>query len=99
MSVQVIVGGAVYTISGADHLQVDGDLVQIQRSSTRGYETVAVAGEELLVTIGAAVCTRVQAEAPGMGARPETPSRRAEGRPEGGLSLWYPVGTSMDPLD
>src|SRR5262245_32824003 len=99
MSVQVIVGRAVYTIPGADHLQVDGDLVQIQRSSPTGYETIAVAGEELLVTIGPAACTRVQAETPGVGARPEAPSRRAEGRPEGGLSLWYPLGGLTDPLD
>jgi hypothetical protein len=97
MSVQVIVGRAVYTIPGADHLQVDGDLVQIQRSSPTGYETIAVAGEELLVTIGPA--SSVQAEAPGTEARPEMHSRRAEDQPEGRLPLWYPVGTLMDPLD
>ena len=94
MSVQVIVGKAVYTIPGADHLQVDGDLVQIQRSGPSGFETIAVAGEELLVTIGPAA-TQVQAEAPGVGVRPETPSHRPEHR----QPLWYPVGTLMDPLD
>jgi hypothetical protein len=99
MSVQVIVGGAVYTISGADRLQVDGALVQIQRSSPMGYETIAVAGDELLVTIGPAACTRVQTEAPGVGAQPETPPRRPETRPEGGPPVWYPVGGLMDPLD
>src|SRR5438105_152608 len=56
MSAQVIVGKAIYTIPGADHLQVDGDLVQIQRSSPSGFETLAVAGEDLLVTIEPALC-------------------------------------------
>jgi hypothetical protein len=51
MSAQVILGKAVFTVPGADHLQVVGDLVQIQRSGPSGYETVAVAGEDMLVTI------------------------------------------------
>lgn len=51
MSAQVILGKAVFTVPGADHLQVVGDLVQIQRSGPGGYETVAVAGEDMLVTI------------------------------------------------
>src|SRR5205807_8730175 len=64
MSAQVIVGKAIYTIPGADHLQVDGDLVQIQRSSPSGFETLAVAGEDLLVTIEPALCARVLVRAP-----------------------------------
>jgi len=59
MSAQVILGSAMFTIRGADHLHVDGDLVQIQRSSPTGFETVAVAGEDLLVTIEPAVCAKV----------------------------------------
>jgi hypothetical protein len=51
MSAQVRLGKAVFTVPGADHLQVVGDLVQIQRSGPGGYETVAVAGEDMLVTI------------------------------------------------
>jgi hypothetical protein len=54
MSAQVILGKAVYTIHGADHLRVDGELVQIQRAGPNGFETVAVAGEDMLVTIEAA---------------------------------------------
>ena len=38
MSAQVILRKAVFTVPGADHLQVVGDLVQIQRSGPSGYE-------------------------------------------------------------
>jgi hypothetical protein len=51
MSAQVILGKAVFTVPEADHLQVVGELVQIQRSGPDGYETIAVAGEDMLVTI------------------------------------------------
>jgi len=51
MNAQIILGKAMFTIRGADHLEVKGDLVQIQRSTPTGYETVAVAGDDLLVTI------------------------------------------------
>jgi hypothetical protein len=51
MNTQVLVGKAMYTIRGADHLQVVGELVEIQRSTPGGYETLAVAGEDLLVAI------------------------------------------------
>jgi hypothetical protein len=51
MSAQVILGKAVFTVPEGDHLQVVGELVQIQRSGPDGYETVAVAGEDMLVTI------------------------------------------------
>jgi hypothetical protein len=60
MSAQVILGRAMFTIRGADHLQVDGELVQIQRSSPTGFETVAVAGEDMLVTIEPAECAKVE---------------------------------------
>jgi len=102
MSAQVIVGKAVYTIPGADHLQVDGDLVQIQRSSPTGYETGAVAGEELLVTIEPAVCTRVlarPAEEAGPDASKAPPARRKPDEPRRATPLWYPVGDLMDPAD
>jgi hypothetical protein len=60
MSAQVILGKAMFTIRGADHLHVEGELVQIQRSSPTGYETVAVAGEDLLVSIEPAECAKVE---------------------------------------
>lgn len=59
MSAQIILRNAMFTILGADHLHVEGDLVQIQRSSPTGFETVAVAGAELLVTIEPAVSGKV----------------------------------------
>ncbi len=101
MSAQVIVGKAVYTIPGADHLRVDGDLVQIQRSSPSGYETVAVAGEELLVTIEPATCTRVLVRSPGEQAGPREPAAPTPPLPAGlrSASLWYPVGDLMEPAD
>jgi len=54
MNAQVTLGKTSYTVSGADHLHVAGNLVEIQRSGPNGYETVAVAGDDLLVTIEAA---------------------------------------------
>jgi hypothetical protein len=51
MNAQIMLGKAMFTIRGADHLHVAGDLVEIQRSTPTGYETLAVAGEDLLVTI------------------------------------------------
>jgi hypothetical protein len=60
MSTQIILGQSTFTIRGADHLQVDGGLVQIQRSSPTGFETVAVAGEGVLVTIEPVQCAKVE---------------------------------------
>ena len=51
MNAQVTLGKTTYTVHGADRLQVDGELVQIQRWGPDGYETIAVAGDDLLVTI------------------------------------------------
>ncbi len=90
MSAQIILGRAMFTIRGADHLQVEGDLVQIQRSSPTGFETVAVAGEDLLVTIEPAECATVEvrpAEARHAGA--------TEAAKPNGLH-WYLVGQPLD---
>jgi hypothetical protein len=51
MNAQITLGTSTYTVRGADHLHVAGDLVEIQRSGPDGFETVAVAGDDLLVTI------------------------------------------------
>jgi hypothetical protein len=51
MSAKIVLGKSVFTIPGADRLRVAGDLVEIQRSGPGGFETVAVAGDDLLVTI------------------------------------------------
>ena len=51
MNAQVILGKSVFTVPGADHLEVVGELARIQRSGPDGYETVAVAGDDMLVTI------------------------------------------------
>jgi len=64
MSAQVISGRAVFTIRGADRLQVDGELVKIRRSSPTGFETVVVAGEDLLVTIEPAGYPKVELREP-----------------------------------
>jgi len=60
MSTQIILGQSMFTIRGADHLQVEGGLVQIQRSSPTGFETMAVAGEGLLVAIEPVERTKVE---------------------------------------
>jgi hypothetical protein len=83
MSAQVILGKAVFTIRGADHLEVDGDLVQIQRSGPRGFETVAVAGGDMLVTIEPAEC-----------AKAEIPERTRQTATDG--HHWHPVGEPLD---
>jgi len=101
MSAQVIVGKAIYTIPGADHLQAGGDLVQIQRSSPSGFETVAVAGEDLLVTIEPAVCARVLVPAPESDNRAEgrqTPGRAARAT-AAASSVGYLICDSMEPRD
>jgi hypothetical protein len=54
MNAQVMIGKATYTIRHADHLHVEGPLIEIQRAAPAGYETIAVAGDELLVTIAPA---------------------------------------------
>lgn len=51
MNAQVVIGKTRVTVRDADHLHVTGELVEIQRAGPDGYETVAVAGEHLLVTI------------------------------------------------
>lgn len=56
MNAYVTMRTTTFTIRGADHLEVSGDLVKIQRSTPTGYETVAVAGEEMLVSIEPATC-------------------------------------------
>jgi hypothetical protein len=67
MNAQVVLGKTRYTIRGADHLRVDGELVEIQRAMPTGYETIAVAGEDMLVTIGPAECAANDLEAAGDG--------------------------------
>ena len=93
MSAQVIIGKAIFTISGADHLSVEGDLVQIQRSSPSGYETVAVAGEDLFVTIEPAVCTTVETWESNDERRKMAAVQSAVGS---GEPTWHPGG---DPAD
>lgn len=80
MNAQVTLGKATFTIHGADHLHVAGELVEIQRSTPRGYETLAVAGEDLLVTIEPAERTEAESE--------------SETLPDG--ALWDLVGEPMD---
>jgi hypothetical protein len=83
MSARVILGKAVFTIRDADHLQVDGELVQIQRSGPRGFETVAVAGDDMLVIIEPAECAKV-----------EIPPRTRQTATDG--HHWQPVGEPLD---
>ena len=64
MNAQIILGKAMFTIRVADHLEVTGDLVQIQRSTPTGYETVAVAGDDLLVTIEPPEFAKVATQGP-----------------------------------
>jgi hypothetical protein len=90
MSAQVVLGKAVFTIRDADHLHVDGELVEIQRSSPTGYETVAVAGEDLLVTIEPADCAKVELEAK------DQPEARARVEKAPVPDLWPPVGCPLD---
>lgn len=100
MSVQVMVGTRSFTIVGADHLSVQGDLVLIQRSGPSGYDTVAVAGEGLLVTVGPA--PSVQAAAiprPEAGRQEPGRSPAADGRQRLARAAWHPVGDPMPPAD
>lgn len=82
MDAQVILGKTMFVISDADHLNVDGQLVQIQRSTPTGYQTVAVAGDDLLVTIEPAQCRKVVVEEP--------KEAQATNGP-----VWFPVGELM----
>ena len=82
MSAQVVLGEQVFTIRGADHLQVEGPLVQIQRSTPTGFETVAVAGEKLLVTVDLVESANVVIR------------EWEEVSPNG--ALWQPVGAPLD---
>jgi hypothetical protein len=72
MNAQVTVGERTFTIRGVDHLAVSGGLVEIQRSSPTGYETVAVAGGGLLVSIEPATCVAADGPRPGAAHLPET---------------------------
>jgi hypothetical protein len=89
MSAQVILGKAMFTIRGADHLQVDGDLVQIQRAGPTGFETVAVAGEDLLVTIEPAERVEVHERA-----EKAEKAKPAKAGTDG--VHWYPIGEPLD---
>jgi hypothetical protein len=80
LNAQIMLGKSMFTVRGADHLHVAGDLVEIQRATPTGYETVAVAGEDLLVTIEPAERTGVAGPNEGV----------ADG------TLWQPVGEPMD---
>lgn len=51
MTATVTVGASAFSIPGIDHLEVEGELVMLQRATPTGYETVAVVGEELLVRL------------------------------------------------
>jgi hypothetical protein len=72
MEAQVTVGERTFTVRGVDHLAVSGGLVEIQRSSATGYETVAVAGEGLLVCIEPATCVAANGLRPADAHLPET---------------------------
>ena len=89
MSAQIILGKATFTIRGADHLHVEGDLVEIQRSGPTGYETVAVVGEDLLVTIATAEREPVEIREPGV-------EVKATARPTPNSLHWHPVGAPLD---
>lgn len=82
MNAQVIMGKTMITIRGADHLHVVGALVEIQRSSPTGFETVAVAGDDLLVTMEPFECARIE---------PREPDEVALN----GLR-WHPIGQPLD---
>jgi hypothetical protein len=86
MSAQVILGKAMFTIRGADHLQVEGDLVQIQRSGPTGFETVAVAGEDMLVTIEPAERAKIE-----IAEKAEKPEKATTD-----VFHWHPVGEPLD---
>jgi hypothetical protein len=75
MNAQVTMGKTTFTIRGTDHLKVSGGLVEIQRSSPTGYETVAVAGEDLLVSIEPATCAVAGTSEPGEAERTEPADR------------------------
>jgi hypothetical protein len=71
MNAQVTVRGRTVTIRGVDHLAVSGGLVELQRSSPTGYETVAVAGEGLLVCIEPATVSEANGPRPAAAHLPE----------------------------
>lgn len=94
MNAQVIIGNAAFRIRGVDHLEIDGELVEIQRSSRDEYEAVAVAGKDLLVTIEPAILVEGQRRGP----RDEEPAESApqERSALGEESLRYPMDEPMD---
>jgi hypothetical protein len=65
MNAEVVLGKTRFTVRGADHLHVFGQLVAIQRSLPAGFETIAVAGDDLLVTVEPVECTQVDRHADG----------------------------------
>lgn len=84
MNAQIILGKTMFTIRGVDHLNIEGHLVQIQRSTPSGDQTLAVAGEDLLVTIEPVECRKVLVDEEPK----ETPTTNGP--------LWYPVGEPLD---
>lgn len=63
MNARVWLGKTKFTVRGADHLHVSGELVEIQRACPNGYETLAVAGDDLLVTIESDIGEQVEPDA------------------------------------
>lgn len=51
MTATVKIGDSDFSIPGVDHLEVEGELVMLQRGTATGYETVAVVGEDLVVRL------------------------------------------------
>jgi hypothetical protein len=68
----------------------DGDLVEIQRATPTGYETLAIAGDDLLVSIEPATCVPVEA------GKTSPEPVQAAGRAGAPHLVWHPTG---DPLD
>ena len=90
MSAKVILGKAIFSIADADRLCVDGELVQIQRSTVGGFETVAVAGEDLLVTIEPVEWSKVEFRTEEKKEEPAAAAASSNG------PLWLPVGEPLD---
>jgi hypothetical protein len=88
MNAQIILEKAMYTIRGADHLQVNGRLVEVQRSTPEGNETVAVVGEDLLVTLELPECAKLELN---------QSAHATEPRPvKSNGPRWLPVGQPLD---
>lgn len=85
MNAQIMLEKAIYTIRNADHLQVNGRLVEVQRQTPTGFETVAIVGEDLLVTIEPPERHEIEADK----------VKQARAFNSNGV-LWYPVGQPLD---